>query len=180
MFPIKPNFKPIVSTSERQRIFGKFEFIAKPIPGNKENIVITGNWYKENVITVTIPQLAGIKGAPASHKVLCHKLAAPSLIAMWQEFEAKGFLPLILTWGGTFCPRFQRGSTTALSNHSFATAFDINMEWNGFGQVPALEGHKGCVYELVAIANKYGWYWGGHFNRQDGMHFEYTGGRNEG
>ena len=31
---------------------------------------------------------------------------------------------------------------------------------------------KGCVRELVPIAHDHGFYWGGHFTRQDGMHFE--------
>jgi hypothetical protein len=33
-------------------------------------------------------------------------------------------------------------------------------------------GQKGCVRELVPIANEFGFYWGGHFSRMDGMHFE--------
>ncbi|MBP0575977.1 M15 family metallopeptidase [Mycobacterium tuberculosis] len=34
-------------------------------------------------------------------------------------------------------------------------------------------GAKGCVRELVPIANRFGFYWGGHFStRADGMHFE--------
>jgi hypothetical protein len=28
------------------------------------------------------------------------------------------------------------------------------------------------VRELVEIANEWGFYWGGHFTRKDGMHFE--------
>ena len=32
--------------------------------------------------------------------------------------------------------------------------------------------HKGSVRQLVPIANELGFYWGGHFNRRDGMHFE--------
>jgi hypothetical protein len=33
-------------------------------------------------------------------------------------------------------------------------------------------GQKGSVRELVQIANNNGFYWGGHFSRKDGMHFE--------
>jgi hypothetical protein len=36
-----------------------------------------------------------------------------------------------------------------------------------------LVGEKGSVRELVPIANRWGFYWGGHYNgRPDGMHFE--------
>ena len=46
------------------------------------------------------------------------------------------------------------------------------MPWNGLGARPALVGQKGCVRELVEIANRNGFYWGGHFTRLDGMHWE--------
>jgi hypothetical protein len=65
-----------------------------------------------------------------------------------------------------------RGSKTVLSNHAFGTAFDINVNWNRLGTIPALVGQKGSVRELVQIANNNGFYWGGHFTRKDGMHFE--------
>jgi hypothetical protein len=39
-------------------------------------------------------------------------------------------------------------------------------------KIPALVGQKGSVREIVPIANEFGFYWGGHFTRKDGMHFE--------
>lgn len=45
--------------------------------------------------------------------------------------------------------------------------------YNPLGARPALVGQKGSVRELVPIANKWGFYWGGHYSgRKDGMHFE--------
>jgi hypothetical protein len=80
---------------------------------------------------------------------------------------------LVLTWEGSFAPRFVRGSNVTLSNHAWGTAFDINYAWNTLGAQPALRGQKGSVRELVPIANEFGFYWGGHFKgRADGMHFE--------
>jgi hypothetical protein len=69
-------------------------------------------------------------------------------------------------------PRFIRGSRTTLSNHAFGTAFDINCDFNRLGHTPALMGERGCVREMVRIAHENGFYWGGHFTRLDGMHFE--------
>lgn len=35
-----------------------------------------------------------------------------------------------------------------------------------------ISGEKETVLDLVKIANEHGFYWGGHFPRLDGMHFE--------
>ena len=69
-------------------------------------------------------------------------------------------------------PRYIRGSATTLSNHAWGTAFDVNYRWNQLGHVPALKGEIGSVRELVPRAHQLGFYWGGHFSRRDGMHFE--------
>ena len=83
----------------------------------------------------------------------------------------------MLTWAGLWNPRFVRGSRRTLSNHAYASAFDINAPWNGLRRQPALVGKRGSVRELVAVANELGWWWGGHgfppdYGRKDGMHFE--------
>jgi len=91
---------------------------------------------------------------------------------LWSDWENAGLLAHVLTWAGSFVPRFSRGSTSVLSNHSFGSAFDINVAWNQLGVEPALVGQKGSVRELVPIAHQNGFYWGGHFSRGDGMHFE--------
>jgi hypothetical protein len=78
----------------------------------------------------------------------------------------------MLTFDGAFAPRFIRCNNTSLSNHAFGTAFDINADENPLGAQPALPADKGCVFELVPIAHQFGFYWGGHFSRRDGMHFE--------
>lgn len=169
-YPPKPDFKPLISTAERQRIFGKFEFKSFK---ETDDIQILGNWEAENIIKVHIPQLKNVKGlVPKDLHIKFHKLAAEQLQALWQEWEDKGLLHLVKTYAGSYVPRFIRGSRTTLSNHAFGTAFDINVAWNGLGMVPALVGREGSVRELVPIAHKHGFYWGGHFKRKDGMHFE--------
>jgi hypothetical protein len=126
----------------------------------------------KKIITVQLPQLIGIKGANKKVNVSFHCLAVDQLKCLWTAWEKKGLLNLVLDYGGAYNPRLVRGGTS-LSPHAFGTAFDINYEWNKLGVQPALAGEKGSVRELVTIANKYGFYWGGHFNkRPDGMHFE--------
>jgi hypothetical protein len=168
-FPKKPVFPPLTSNIARQNIFGKFRYEPKPVIGNPENIKILDNWVSDNIVMVEIPQLIPIKG---SARVQFHKLGANQLKKLWQDWEDAGLLHLILTWGGSFVPRFIRGSRTTLSNHSFGSAFDINYKWNQLGKIPALVSEKGSVRELIEIANNNGFYWGGHFSRLDGMHFE--------
>lgn len=165
-WPPKPDFNPLASNAARKKLFGTFTYEPKPVPGNPENIRITNNWVSANIITVTIPQLKKI------NKMQFHKLAAPQLIQLWKDWEAANLLHLVLSYEGSYMARFVRGSASVLSNHSFGTAFDINYAWNKLGAVPALAGQKGSVRELVPIANENGFYWGGHFSRLDGMHFE--------
>jgi hypothetical protein len=169
-FPPKPAFTPLVSNADRESIFGRFAYRSKPLPDNPENIEITDNWERDNIITVSVPQLISIKG---TDRVRFHEVAANQLKKLWQDWEDADLIHNVLTWEGAFMPRYIRGSTTVLSNHAFGSAFDINYSWNKLGTVPALVGQKGSVRELVKIANDNGFYWGGHFNnRKDGMHFE--------
>ena len=179
MNPPKPNFNPLVSTAQRQKIFGKFEY--RSFSGT-EDIVIHGNWEKQNIVKIQIPQPKKVGGGfvPRDLHVRFHKLAAAQLQALWKEWEDAGLLHLVKTWAGSFVPRFVRGSRSTLSNHAFGTAFDINAAWNGLGRVPAKAGTTGSVRELVAIAHKHGFYWGGHFSRPDGMHFEVAVVKSEG
>jgi hypothetical protein len=164
----KPPFKPLVSTAERQRVFGKFDYKTNP----DGTIRILGNWAHQNIVKVHIPQLEGVDGAPLDGVVWFHKLGVDQLKALFEEWDAEGLMDLVLTWAGSFVPRMIRGSKTVLSNHAFGTAFDINAAWNGLGKAPAPAGRKGSVIPLVEIAHKHGFYWGGNFSRSDGMHFE--------
>jgi hypothetical protein len=171
-FPPKPSFPPLTSTTERQALFGRFRFVAEPLPDNRENIRILGDWEAQNIVRVQIPQLAGVAGAPASGAIRFHRLAVAQLVSLWKAWEDAGLLSRVKTWGGSFVPRFVRGSDSVLSNHAFGTAFDLNVAFNPLGAQPALAGRPGSVRELVPIANEKGFYWGGHFTRLDGMHFE--------
>lgn len=168
-WPPKPSFPPLVDNAAREKVFGKFSYTSRPLPGNPENIEVTDNWVKENIIRVDIPQLIPVKGSAV---VYFHKLAAAQLKSVWKEWEKADLLHLVLTWDGSYVARFVRGSRKTLSNHAFGSAFDINAQWNGLAKLPPLAGQKGSVRNLVTIANNNGFYWGGHFSRPDGMHFE--------
>lgn len=173
-YPAKPSFPPLVNNATRQKLFGPLEFESAPTPKNPEKIHITNQWDKNNIIKIIIPQLLGIEGANVDGSVYFHRKAARQLSALWQALEDRGLLNLVLTYSGDYVPRFVRGKADeqVLSNHAFGTAFDINYSWNKLGTEPATCGVKGSVYKLVPVANEFGFYWGGHFTRRDGMHFE--------
>jgi peptidoglycan hydrolase-like protein with peptidoglycan-binding domain len=169
-WPPRPDFPPLAANAERAELFGEFRF--EPVGPDTDDIRILGGWQQANIQPVSLPQLAGAKGAPASGRIWIHRLVVEQTRRLFQAWEDVGLIDLILTWEGSFVPRFVRGSRTLLSNHAWGTAFDVNARWNPLGGVPALRGEKGSVRELVPIAHDHGFYWGGHFSRSDGMHFE--------
>ena len=169
-WPPRPDFPPLVANADRAAVFGEFRY--EPIGPDTDDIRILGGWQKANIQPVTVPQLVGVKGAPATGRIWVHKLVIEQVRALFQAWDGAGLTDLILTWDGSFVPRFVRGSRTTLSNHAWGTAFDVNYPWNRLGTVPAMRGDKGSVRDLVPVAADHGFYWGGHFSRRDGMHFE--------
>jgi peptidoglycan hydrolase-like protein with peptidoglycan-binding domain len=174
-YPALPSFSPLVSNKERQAIFGPLEFEPAPTNENPERIRITNQWDQQNIANVKLDTLIGKKGAPSTGIVQFNKKASTALNKLFSDWQAAGLIDQILTWDGSYVPRFVRGSRTVLSNHAFGTAFDINADWNRRGVEPAWPGEKGCLFDLVPIAHKNGFYWGGHFDTRDGMHFEWAG-----
>ena len=162
-----------ITSVERKQQFGSFKFELAPQKKNPEAIKITERLAGFKIVTLNLPQLVGVRGFPRSGNIFVHEAAAAPLVGLIGDWEAASLLNRIASWGGSWVPRFIRGSKTQLSNHAWGTAFDINANQNGLGKRPAVVGDEGSVRELVPLANKHGFYWGGHFSsRPDGMHFE--------
>ncbi len=168
--PIGP--RPLTELQRRGQ-FGTFGFEAKPTPENPEAIAIDEAWVKENIVTIAVPQLAGIKGAPEGLEVRVHRKAAAAVLALWKAWEERGILKDVVSWDGAYSPRFIRGSRTMLSASAFGTSFRINTKENA-ARMPA-EGDKGSTRRLAKVAIELGFAWGGNFARADGSFFEYTG-----
>jgi peptidoglycan hydrolase-like protein with peptidoglycan-binding domain len=185
-FPRRPGpaVLPQPTAAITASMFGTFPFARAPLPGNPENIRILNDWATRNIVTITVPQLVGVPiqlgqghATLSKGKVNCHMLAKDKILALFKAWGDAGLATRILTWDGGFNARLKRGRTVAipanLSNHSFGATFDINAGLNPMGNIPVLMGGRGCVRELVGIANDLGFYWGGHFGQPpDGMHFE--------
>jgi hypothetical protein len=180
-WPAPPaNLQPLVSNEERMKIFGSFQFVSDPKPGNAEAIRITDGWERDNIVKIEIPQLKGVSNAPQNRNVRFHAKVADQAAALFKAWQEEGLVAHVLTWGGAYVSRYVRGSRQTLSNHAFGSAFDINVSWNRLGIRPALKGQEGSVRELVSLANQHGFYWGGHYrSRPDGMHFEFPADQDE-
>lgn len=101
--------------------------------------------------------------------------ASDSLIKVIEELKQlpSEFKKYLVNPGGTFVWRNIAG-TNRLSNHSFATAIDINTKYSAYWKW-----NKNLVYqnqipmEIVEIFEKYGFIWGGKWYHYDTMHFEF-------
>lgn len=172
--PNRPDKIYPMSSAERAEVFGRFKYEASHELSDKDGIIIKGDWEDKNIKRTFVPQLVGMPmwdDLICDGWIRCHVLAIHQIRGLFQEWEDKGLIDLITDWGGCFNPRFMRGSRN-LSNHSWGSAFDVNIAFNGLNKTPALVGETGSVRLLVEIAWKWGFYWGGHFSRLDGMHFE--------
>lgn len=163
-----------LSYASREKLFGKFSYVPAGFPTCPEAIRITDDWPKKNIVIVKIPQLAFVRNAPRSCSISVHAHIAEQFIAVFKAWDDAGLSNRIITWDGSWVPRYVRGSRSVLSNHAWGTAFDVNAQWNMLGSQPALKGSRGSVRELVQIAYDHGFYWLGwnRSTRPDGMHFE--------
>lgn len=158
---------------ELNRFFGKFDY--KDLADG--SVKILGTWEADNIVTVQIPLLNGVAtdGGTFSGKVRCHKLIKDALLGVFAEIESKPKLrEKVLFWSGGFVPRhIGRNPSRPLSPHSWGVSFDLNDEWNPWGEAGAAKGTKGSVIELVPLFEKWGFYWGGNFSKRDPMHLQY-------
>lgn len=170
-WPRKPH--GAIPLDDRTKLFGAFQYESAPTPSNPEAIRILDDWARKNIVPVQIPQLVGVKGASKSGTVQFHKLAADQLQRCFVALEERDQLKHLKTWGGTWVPRFIRGSRERLSNHAWGSAADLNVDWNRLGTQGALKGQEGSVREMVLTFAEFGFFWGGWFTgRRDAMHFE--------
>lgn len=161
----------MLTNADRERLFGRFDFEHAPIPGNPERVRILGDWAAVNLVPVSLEPLRHAR-LKLPHVALFHRTVATSvqvLIERWRELDLHHH---IITWNGSFAPRYRRGQRTHLSAHAWGSAFDVNAWQNALGKPPAKAGERGSVVELVSIAKELGFVWGGDFSRPDGMHFE--------
>lgn len=162
-FPTEPNNQS-PSNSSRNTTFTCFKFIQRRLAQrpDAEAIVIKGgcdgsvlDWNAEKITQIEVPQLKVAKGFDG--KIRCRQRAAPLIQSLFQAREAADLLHLIISYEGCFVPRYKRNQApqgagghsekkssdvSALSNHSFGSAFDINYIDNQLGHLSALCGRE--------------------------------------
>jgi len=166
-WPSTPDYVPMTD-SERAAAFGLMRYA----PRADGTVTILDDWAAEHLVTVEIPQLRGIVGAPPSCRITFHRAGASAIVALWQAWEDAGILGDVLQFSGAWNPRMVRGSATVLSNHAYATALDINAGFNPMGHDGAAMGAPGDMRRLTAVAVALGWESGRYFARRDPMHLQ--------
>ncbi len=148
---VKQTVVPVGTVGE---VIGTFNYTVL----GEGRIAPESSWVESHIATETVPILG---------TVTCNKHMLPQFRAALEEIVAADLGDEInpAQYAGCYYPRFIAGSTT-LSNHSFGTAFDINVPGNLRGTVGEL--HRG----VVEIFKKWGFAWGGDWSYTDPMHFE--------
>lgn len=118
----------------------------------------------KNMILWDVPAELEIGVIPK--KLYCNKDIIGPLSMAFKALIDTGKVAELKTFDGCFNIRYQRGSRTAASLHSWGIAIDVNAAWNGLGEEPQLSP------EFVKCFTDNGFDWGGTWKRKDGMHFQ--------
>lgn len=117
-------------------------------------------WVEANIVKAPVPILGS---------VVCHRVMVPQLAAALGEIEQAGLALAIRpeNYAGCYAPRFiDRNPDLPLSNHAFGLAIDLNSDTNTLGTLGDMDPR------VVEIFEKWGFEWGGGWDRPDPMHFE--------
>jgi hypothetical protein len=148
----------VLAPARIKELFG--EFAAAPLPGGYLRLDPT--WVRENIRVATVPILG---------RVQCNRALIPQLRGALGELEAKGLGHLLDPgdYGGCYSARFlNRIPEAGISHHTWGLAIDVNVSTNQFGRVPHQDPRA------VAVFERWGFIWGGHWLLPDGMHFEFV------
>lgn len=122
---------------------------------------VTDRRLRELIVTADVGpfRARGLAPAVEALRAICTDIAAEA-----PEVSAG------LGSAGMLCCRYVRGSTTAISNHSWGTAIDLTLngilDQRGDGRVQV------GLARIAPIFSRHGWYWGAGFRTEDAMHFE--------
>jgi len=97
----------------------------------------------------------------------CHKKMKGIFRSVFQEIQDEGLKDYIKNFGGCYHFRTQRNLGSKLSTHSWGIAIDLNTDTNQ-------QGTDGDMDEsLIELFKKYGFVWGGDWDKKDPMHLQF-------
>lgn len=118
---------------------------------------------ESNMVVWDVPTELEIGVIPK--KIYCNKDMVKPLEQAFKNLIQRNHVKELKTWDGCFNIRKKRG-LTSMSLHSWGIAIDVNAAWNGLNKTPVLSaGFVKCFTDA-------GFYWGGTWQRKDGMHFQ--------
>lgn len=128
---------------------------------SQDDLPITNESLKKMMVTASVGpfRVSGLQSAVDSLRLVMDdvRTSLPDLYS-------------VLGSAGMKVCRYQRGSSSKISNHSWGTAIDLTVN----GELDA-RGNNKVQTGLTLLApffNARGWYWGAGFGTEDGMHFE--------
>jgi hypothetical protein len=121
----------------------------------------------------TVPQIISSKIPCLPNKIYSNKDLIYPLTKTLNALIKANLHHEIKTWDGCYNPRFQRGSTSRISIHTWGLAIDFNAAWNQLGQKKI-----SWSPQFIQVWRDNDWICGADFkgSRVDGMHFEWTRG----
>jgi hypothetical protein len=119
---------------------------------------------EQNMVLWDVPTALEIGVIPK--RLYCNKDIIGPLTKAFTALINTGKVKELKTFDGCFNIRYQRGSRTSASLHSWGIAIDVNAAWNGLGKTPQLSA------DFVKCFTDNGFDWGGTWKRKDGMHFQ--------
>jgi hypothetical protein len=117
--------------------------------------------------------MARVAADRSGTRINVHKRVAPLVDILLDESERRGYRFHPKTCGGYVNRAIKH--TDRPSNHSWGLAVDLN--WDRNPETFDGEVHTDLPGWLVALWNRYGFAWGGHYRNRhkDPMHFEFMG-----
>lgn len=153
---------PVLSGSKLKQMFGSFTYTNT----GGGRIRIASAWTDANLTDCVLADAN--RGRDV--RTQCHVKAKEPLERAFREVAERDLSRLIRTYDGLWVPRHMVwNNSRPLSRHSWGVAFDLNAQWNAYGNGISPENRA-----LNEIFNAYGFAWGGDWRAaiRDAMHWE--------
>lgn len=147
-----------------------FRWVAAPTPNDPDHITIMDGWAAANIVTFSCPYVgAGIK-------LTLNKAVIDDFQAWMKAVQDANLMSSLGPLCGAYNPRYKRAvphddNPAHISNHASGHAVDFDAARLPLGVVVP---SNDKMRDIVPIAAKHNFNWGGNFRRIDGMHYQHV------